>query len=379
MATIAPALLGAWLAAAQGCSDASAPQCAPAAAPPSATTAAISATLERVRAENALAAVIFEASQDGAPILRTAIGESTPGVPATTDMHFRIGGVGWQVLTTVLLRMVEREHLALSDPAAQWYPSYPHAEEATVRMLAASSAGFGDYITPVSFTDDVAADPLRLWTADELIARSIPPYQVPQFAHPGQDWEYSHTDFVMLGAILEQVGGRDYAQLLQELVLDPLALRNTRFQLDADPQLPVLHTLAEETFEDSTYWNPSFVSWAALTSNVCDLGTWTRAFGTGALLSPASHAEVTAPVNVGLGGNTPRRYFGLGTIIYTPWIVQQAAYWGMYTTTAYDPTTGFSIAATVSLSPDSPPGISPADEIVFAVSRLLTPDHPIAD
>lgn len=380
-ARIAPILLAAWLAAAQGCSDASAPECAPAAAPPSATTAAIAATLERVRAENALAAVIFEASQDGAPILRTAIGESTPGVPATTDMHFRIGGVGWQVLTTILLRMVERapEQIALTDPVSQWYSTYPHAEEATVRMLAASSAGFGDYITPPAFVADVGADPLRQWTADDLIARSVAPYQVPQFTNPGQDWEYSHTDFVMLGAILEKVSGQDYSALLQELVLDPLALRNTRFQLDADPQQPVLHTLAEDTFEDSTYWNPSFVSWAALTSNICDLGTWTRAFGTGGLLSPAAHAEVTAPVNVGLGGNTPQRYYGLGTIIYTPWIVQQAAYWGMYTTTAYDPTTGLSIAATASLSPDSPPRISPADEIVFAVSRLLAPDHPITD
>ena len=181
----------------------------------------------------------------------------------------------------------------------------------------------------------------------------------------------------MLGAILEKVGGSDYAALLQELVLDPLALRETRLQFDAHPQQPVLHTLAEETFEDSTYWNPSFVSWAALTSNICDLGTWTRAFGTGSLLSPASRGEVTAPVNVGLGGNTPQVYFGLGTLVFPPWIVQEAAYWGMYTTTAYDPTTGISIAVTVSLSPDSPAEISPGDEIVFAISRLLTPDHPV--
>ena len=380
-ATLATALLLAGLASLQGCSDAPAPACAPAAAARSATSDAISATLERVKEADKLGAIIFAAEQNGAPILRTALGESTPGVPATTDMHFRIGGVGWQYLTTVLLRMVERkpDQIALTDPASRWYPTYPHADRATVRMLAASSAGFGDYITPVAFTDEVGADPLRLWTADDLIARSVAPYQEPQFDDPGQNWRYSHTDFVMLGAILEQVSGRDYAALLQDLALDPLGLRDTRFQLDADPQQPVLHTLTEETFEDSTYWNPSFVSWAALTSNICDLSTWTRAFGTGSLLSTETRSEVLAPVNVGLGGNTPQRYFGLGTIIYAPWIVQQAAYWGMYTTTAYDPTTGIALAATVSLSPDSPSKISPADEIVFAISKLLTPDHPISN
>ena len=152
---------------------------------------------------------------------------------------------------------------------------------------------------------------------------------------------------------------------------------NTRFQLDASPQLPVLHTLQEGDFQDSTYWSPSFVSWAALTSNICDLGTWTRAFGTGSLLSPAMRDEIVAPVNVGLGGNTAQGYFGLGTLVYPPWIVQRAAYWGMYTTTAYDPTTGLSLAVTISLSPASPPDIQPANEIITEISKLLTPGHPV--
>jgi len=303
-------------------------------------------------------------------------------------MHFRIGGVGWQYLATVMLRMVEQNPgtFALTDSVAKWYPAYPNADRTTVRMLAASSAGFGDYITPPLFVADLMADPLRYWSADDLLARSVLPYQPPQFDDPGQYWRYSHSDFVMLGAILEKVSGKKYSVLLQDLVLDPLGLRDTRLQFDAAPQLPVLHTLAEGDFQDSTYWNPSFVSWAALTSNICDLGAWTRAFGTGSLLSPAFKGETTAPVNVGLpnmppGGVppfvTPDTYFGLGTVVYPPWVVQRAAYWGMYTTTAYDTTTGISLSATISLSPDSPPDIQPSNEIVTAISLLLTPGHPV--
>jgi hypothetical protein len=114
-----------------------------------------------------------------------------------------------------------------------------------------------------------------------------------------------------------------------------------------------------------------------LTSNVCDLAAWNRAFGTGALLSAQSRSEITSPVNVGLGGNTATGYFGLGTLVFPPWIVQRAAYWGMYTTTAYDPTTGISLVATISLSPDTPPGIQPSNEIITAISMLLTPGHPV--
>jgi len=113
-----------------------------------------------------------------------------------------------------------------------------------------------------------------------------------------------------------------------------------------------------------------------MTSNVCDLATWNRSFGTGSLLSPASKAQVTAPVNVGRGGNTAKVYFGLGTIVYVPWIVQKASYWGMYTSTAYDPTTGISLEVTSSLNRGSAPK-QPSNDIISAMSKLLTPDHPI--
>lgn len=372
-------ILAASFGAIQGCvSDSVVAQCDPVLETPAATSAAISASLDSIKNKYKLNAIILGVEQDGKPLYRTALGVSTNGTPATTEMHFRVGGVGWQLLSTVLLRMVEQDptRLALTDRVSKWYPDYPKADLATVRMLAASSTGFGDYILP-PFEQDLTANPLRVWTADDLIARSVPPYQQPQNFDPGKGWHYSHTDFVMLGAVLEKVSGKKYAVLLQELILDPLGLRDTRFQLDAQPQLPVLHTLQEGDFQDSTYWNPSFVSWAALTMNICDLGKWNRAFGTGSLLSPAMRAEIVSPVNVGLGGNTAKGYFGLGTLVYPPWIVQRAAYWGMHTTAAYDPTTGISLAVTISLSPASPPDINPSNEIIAEISKLLTPDHPV--
>jgi hypothetical protein len=63
--------------------------------------------------------------------------------------------------------------------------------------------------------------------------------------------------------------------------------------------------------------------------------------------------------------------------VYPPWIVQRAAYWGMYTTTAYDTSTGISLAATVSLSRRSPADLKPSDDIVSELSKVLTPDHPV--
>jgi CubicO group peptidase (beta-lactamase class C family) len=356
--------------------DAPLTSCAPASEGQNATTEAISSMLSRTKEQDNLRAIIFGAERNGKPILRTALGMSTPGVPATTAMHFRVGFVGWQYLTDVLLLMTERKQIALTDSVSKWFPEYPHAGAATVRMLAASSTGFGDYIRPSSFTKAVTDDPRRVWTARDLITRSLPPYQTPAFTRPGKDWAYSHTDFVMLGAILERAGGKPFTSLLKEMILDPLALRDTQLQFDTKPRLPVLHTLDDGTYEDSTFWNPSFVSWASMTSNVCDLGIWNRAFGTSSLLPRALKSQVTAPVNVGLGPNTANSYFGLGTIVRVPWIVANAAYWGMYTSTAYDPTTGISLEVTVSLNPGAAPK-NPSAELLSAISKLLTPHHPI--
>lgn len=351
--------------------------CAPASQGQDATTEAISSILARTKEHDKLRAIIFGAERNGKPILRTALGMSTAGVPATTAMHFRVGFVGWQYITDVLLLMTERKQIALDDSVSKWFPDYPHARGATLRMLAASSTDFGDYIRPPSFGEAVGDNPLRVWTAHDLIIRSLPPYQKPAFTHPGNDWAYSHTDFVMLGATLEKVSGKPVMSLLKEMILDPLALHDTRLQFDTHPQLPVLHTLDDGgTSEDTTFWNPSFVSWASMTSNVCDLGTWTRAFGTSSLLPQSLKSQVTAPVNVGLGPNTANSYFGLGTIVRVPWIVANASYWGMHTSTAYDPTTGISLEVTVSLDRGAVPK-NPSAEILSAISRVLTPDHPI--
>lgn len=109
------------------------------------------------------------------PILRTALGFSTDATPATTNMHFRLGAVGWQYLITILLKMVDHKQIASTDRVSTWFAIYPYADLATVRMLAASSAGFGDYVYGRGFDRTITAGPLRRWTAGEIVARSLPP------------------------------------------------------------------------------------------------------------------------------------------------------------------------------------------------------------
>jgi len=341
--------------------------CATVAPRPATKTSAesMSEILTSIKDKYKLNAIIFTADQNGKSILRTALGISDKE-PATLDMHFRIGGIGWQYLVTVMLKMVEQKQLSLSDPVSKWYPNYPHASKITVRMLAASSAGLGEYIFDEKFVKELTDNPLRIWTANDLIEVN----KTPQFDNPGANWAYSHTNFVMLGEILEKVSGKPYAKLLDEMVLKPLGFKNTRLQFDTTVEQPVLHTF--EGVKDTTFYNPSFVSWAALTSNISELSAWNKAFGTGSLLSAESRKEITAKSNVGLGPiKSDKAYFGLGTSIFEPWIFGNAGFWGMHTATAYDPKTDISLAVTVAEGPNSQAKGNPADEIMHAMMKLF--------
>ena len=101
--------LAACFCALQGCTDdVVVAECAPVDAAPAASSAAIASALASIKEKYKLNAIIVGAEQDGRPLVRTALGISTNGVPATTDMHFRIGGVGWQMLAMVLLRVLDR-------------------------------------------------------------------------------------------------------------------------------------------------------------------------------------------------------------------------------------------------------------------------------
>src|SRR4051794_8404121 len=93
-ATGAMFVLAACCCAMLGCTqDATVAECAPVAATPPATSAAIQSSLAAIKDKYKLNAIVFGAEQNGAPLVRMALGVSTAGVPASTQMHFRIGGV----------------------------------------------------------------------------------------------------------------------------------------------------------------------------------------------------------------------------------------------------------------------------------------------
>ena len=84
-------------------------------------------------------------------VLTMALGDSMTTVPATTDMHYRIGGIAETFMSTLLLMLVEQGRIGLDDKISRWFPNLLAADQVTVRMLVANTAGYIDYVTVKDF------------------------------------------------------------------------------------------------------------------------------------------------------------------------------------------------------------------------------------
>ncbi|HYO30678.1 MAG TPA: serine hydrolase domain-containing protein, partial [Thermomicrobiales bacterium] len=312
-----------------------------------------------------LRAVILRVTIDGDKVVTAALGESMPGVPATADMRFRNGAVAISYMATMLLLLVDRGVVGLDDPIVAWLPDLPDADRVTLRMLANMTAGYPDYVQNPRLSQDLYVDPFRQWSPQDLIAIGL---STPRVFAPGENWDYSHTNYVILGQALERIAGMPLDDLLQANVLDPLGLRDTVGSATPAIPEPVLHAYTSERrqalgiapdvrfYEESTFWNPSWTiaQGAIQTTTIDDMATTAVAVGEGTLLSPESYRAMVEPRLLGFGAplagcpnchTLDEQYsYGLGVVRSGDWILQNPLFAGYGAIEAYLPARKLAIA-----------------------------------
>jgi D-alanyl-D-alanine carboxypeptidase len=322
-------------------------------------------------------AVVFGVWVDQREILTGALGNSMTTQPATTDMHYRIGGIAETFMSTLLLMLVEQGRIGLDDTIARWFPHLLAADRVTVRMLVGNTAGYIDYVTEDDFAKLQSDDPFRTFTDDDLINYSTR-YGKMNFA-PGTSQQYSHTDNVILGQVIQRATKQSLKELYNNNIFGPLRMLNTQIPTGQEIQAPVLHafTMERQVYEDCTYWNPSWGSTPAMaTSNIHDLGKWGPILGTGRLISPAHFKEQIAPTSAGKGNNRSDLYFAYGFVYANGWILQNPNINGYSGGLAYNLSSGVTIVVEATKSE-----AKTADGSAFAILRSLvayvTPKSPI--
>ncbi len=224
------------------------------------------------------------------------------GRPMRPGLSFRIGSVTKSFTATVALQLVAERRLTLGDTVERWLPGVlPYGGTVSVRNLLQHTSGVPDYWEAgpdplnISFVNDAAVR-AQTYAPREIVERVSG--EPPDFA-AGSRVEYSNTNYVLLGMIVEAATGKPLRREVTRRVIRPLQLRDTRFVtsrttllrpftrgysnlFDADG-LP-----AEGAVIDVTEYNPSAL-WAMgnMVSTTGDLRTFYRALLGGRLLPAA--------------------------------------------------------------------------------------------
>lgn len=222
------------------------------------------------------------------------------------DMHFNIGGQGITVLTTLFLILVEQGYLRLSTKIGKYLPKVPNGDQITLWMLCNMTFGLPDL--PINPGDDV----FRQWTSQELLEIV---YQMNPIFEPGTKFLFSHlTAMLLLGTVLNTAMNCSLEFLLKTYIFEPLRLSETRYTLEQDIKSPILHAFANirvKDYEESTFWNDSWTSYAAcLQSTSKDLIKIARNLGSGQLLSQKYYR-----IQMSNSSNDDLEYYGMGCAI----------------------------------------------------------------
>jgi CubicO group peptidase (beta-lactamase class C family) len=381
--------------------------CAPAVAPPAPTPStdpakadAVMRIVDDVMKQSHLKAVIVRVTQDGAEVATRAVGESMTGVPATPAMHFRNGAVAIWYVSTLLLRLVDEKKVSLDDKLSKWLPDVPNSDRVTLRQLAQMTSGYVDYVIGnTEFDKALYEDPFRQWEPDQLLGYAT---SRPLLYEPGTNWNYAHTNYVLLGRALEKATGQDMPKLLEDKVLRPLGLTNTANSFTPEIPAPVLHAFTSERrealkipsgtpfYEESTYWNPSWTitHGAIQTTNVYDMEATAAGIGSGKLLSKESYDTM---VSTDLRGKTRAQpgcttcaamsdvyTYGMGIVISGDWLLQNPLFAGEAGVAAYLPSKKIAIAVAVTYQPeafdDKGNYVNAADALFRRIGAELAPD-----
>lgn len=263
---------------------------------------AATAVLAGTGAPSASIAVV----RGGQIVYEQAYGEGRIGTPAVPSMRYAIGSVSKQFTATAILLLAEEGKLSLDDKVAKWFPALTRAGEISIRQLLTMTSGYQDY-----WPQDYVFTAMQSATTAEAIMRRWA-RQVLDF-DPGDQWQYSNTNYVIAGAIVEKVSGQPFMQFLRQRIFSKLGM-TTVADFDAGPLTPAdagaYLRNGVGPLRDAPKEAPKWLFAAGqLAMTAHDLATWDIGMINRAVLKPESYRAQQASMLLNNGTSTG---YGLG-------------------------------------------------------------------
>ncbi len=227
-------------------------------------------------------------------------------LPIDADTKFRVGSITKTVAAVLVMQLVEQDKLQLDTPLSDFYPEVKNAELITIEQLLRHRSGIFSFTDDPDYMDYMTESKSR----EEMLAYL---FSYDAKFEPGSQHEYSNSNYLLLGYILEDITDRPFSVLVDERIVTPLGLTNTRFGGQIRPQgnEAISYVYGKGKWQPAPETDMSIPHAAgALVSTAADLTTFITGLFAGRLVSTDSVQTMITMEGESSGG------YGLGIMRY---------------------------------------------------------------
>jgi len=237
-------------------------------------------------------------------------------VPVQPETIFQSGSVGKQFVSAAVMMLVEDGRLSLDDSITKYFPEAPAAwKPILLKNMLSHTSGLAEHVTPELIAPGAALDWRLDYTEDDFVKKvGVLPVEFP----PGDKWDYSNTNYLLLGILIHRVTGMPWADFLDKRIFKPLGMSSTRGISEADiiPNRAAGYELHGSELRNQEWVSPTYNSTAdgTLYFNVLDLAKWDEALYTVRLLKQSSLDRIWTVFPLGDGKPNAHGY-GFGWVV----------------------------------------------------------------
>jgi CubicO group peptidase (beta-lactamase class C family) len=257
-------------------------------------------------------------SRRGEIIYKKAVGKANLelNVPMQADHVFKIASLTKQFTAVAILQLFEKGKLGLQDEITKFIPDYPtQGARITIEHLLTHTSGIYDY---TNIKDSVQRMKLDVTPLQMINYFKDQPMRFP----PGSKYEYSNSNYFLLGYIIEKITGKTYGQYLQDHLFQPSGMINSRYANDSKA---IKNRASGYTADGNVIENAAAMSMTqpyaagAILSTVEDLFKWNQALQSNKLLKKETLQKALARYTLSNGKESNYGYgFRLGYIQESP-------------------------------------------------------------
>ncbi len=215
-------------------------------------------------------------------------------IPLTTDTKFRLGSITKQFTSMLVLQLVEKGEIELEGNLSDYLPYYRKdiGEKVTIHHLLTHTSGIPSYTGLPDFFDEISRDPYPV--KDFVLKYCSNDLEF----EPGEMYRYNNSGYFLLGAILEELTGETYEELLKERIFNPLDMKDSGYDHHGTliSKRAKGYQVSGMEIVNAPYLDMSLpYSAGSLYSTVEDLYKWDQALYTDRLLSDEMKEKMYTP------------------------------------------------------------------------------------